>query len=140
MDAYMPEQPTVERTLSEDSSAVFTCEVKWQDFFFAVIAVKFSAPMEDDVQQEVAESYMDFLKGQFGITSAAGYGRGHTLESHGAAKGIIDFWQDGDGNQYQLKTWVDSKNLAVMMIYGPKEFPNYNVAQVYLNGFRFPEQ
>jgi hypothetical protein len=139
MKAYYPEKPEVTHTLSEDSSDVFTCEVAWKEFFFSTIAVKFSEPFADEDLEPLAESYLDFLKGQFGVTESAGYGRGHTLESNLKAKGIIDYWEDGDKNQYSVKVWVDPNYMGVMILYGPKEFPNFNVAQLFLNGFRFPE-
>jgi hypothetical protein len=139
MKAYFPSKPEVERTLSADSSHVYTCEVAWKEFFFSTIAVKFSQSLTDEDLELLAESYLDFLKGQFGVTGSAGYGRGHTLESNPKAKGIIDYWEDGDKNQYSVKAWVDPNCMGVMILYGPKEFPNFNVAQLFLNGFRFPE-
>jgi hypothetical protein len=139
MQAYFPSKPEVERTLSQDSSDVYTGEVAWKEFFFSTIAVKFSAPFADEELEPLAESYLDFLKGQFGVTGSAGYGRGHTLESNPKAKGIIDYWEDGEKNQYSVKVWIDPNYMGVMVIYGPKEFPNFNVAQLFLNGFRFPE-
>ena len=77
MKAYFPSKPEVERTLSEDSSDVYTSEVAWKEFFFSTIAVKFSEPFADEDLEPLAESYLDFLKGQFGVTESAGYGQGH---------------------------------------------------------------
>jgi hypothetical protein len=139
MKAYFPDKPEVKHTLSEDSSDVYTCEVTWKEFFFSTIAVKFSQALPEENLEPLAESYLDFLKGQFGVTEAAGYGRGHTMESNPKAKGIIDYWEDSDKNQYSVKVWIDPNYMGVMMVYGPKEFPNVNVTQLFLNGFRFPE-
>jgi hypothetical protein len=139
MRAYFPGKPEVKHSLLEDSSDMYTCEIIWKDFFFSAIAVKFSQPLDEQGLEGLAESYLDFLKGQYGITGSAGYGRGHTLESNPKAKGIIDYWEDGAKNQYSVKAWVDSRYMGVMILYGPKEFPNFNVAQLFLNGFRFPE-
>jgi hypothetical protein len=139
MKAYFPSKPEVEHTISEDSSHVYTSEVPWKEFFFSTIAVKFSQSLTNEDLEPLAESYLDFLKGQFGVTESAGYGRGHTLESSPKAKGIIDYWEDGEKNQYTVKAWIDPNYMGVMILYGPKEFPNVNVAQLFLNGFRFPE-
>jgi hypothetical protein len=139
MKAYLPSKPEVEHTVSEDKSDVYTCEVKWQEFSFGVIAVKFSQSMPEESLEDLAEAYMNFIKKQMVVLKAAGYGRGHTLESNPKAKGIIDFWEDVDDNQYQVKAWVDSNYLAVMLLYGQKEFPIFNAAQMFKDGFRFPE-
>jgi hypothetical protein len=109
------------------------------EYFFSVIAVKFTEAVADEDHEALAEAYLNFLKDQFKITGVAGYGRGHTMESNPNAKGIIDFWEDDLMNQYQVKAWIDSHCMGVMILYGPKEFPIFNAAQMFKDGFRFPD-
>lgn len=147
---YMPADPgEFTASDSEDGSKVYVGEAVQGDFFFAAIVVQLSAPLdaEDpvtgwdfDVHYDLMESYLNFLQAQLGVTASAGYGRGHKMESNSMAVGVIDYWQDGEGQQYAVKSWCDPHFLAVLMVYGPGEYPHFNAQEMYLNGFRFPEQ
>lgn len=140
---YLPADPgEFELTLSEDKSEVYTAEVTHNDYNFAVIVVKFSEPIGDvdDDKTDMVTSYLDFLQGQFGITASAGYGKGHTMESAPDAVGVIDYWEDNEGLQYAIKSWCDGNYLSVLMLYGQGEYPIFNVQEMFLNGFRFPEE
>ena len=138
--AYLPAPPdSITRNLSEDGSVVYTCEVPWDGFIFSVIMVQFKDEVDVGSQEELLISYLDYLKGQFKVSESAGYGKGHVMDSHPPAKAVIDYWAGEDKTQYQLKGWIDSTTLAVMIIYGKKEYPIFNVAQLFLNGFRFPD-
>jgi hypothetical protein len=139
---YLPADPgEFELTLSEDQSEVYTAEAVHNDFNFGVIVVKFSEPLMDDADEktDMVTSYLDFLQEQFGITGAAGYGKGHTMESAPRAVGVIDYWEDNNGVQYAVKSWCDGDYLAVLLLYGAGEYPYYNAQEMFLNGFRFPE-
>ncbi|MDX2284550.1 MAG: hypothetical protein NW241_10320 [Bacteroidia bacterium] len=139
---YLPADPGgFERSLSEDQSELYTAELNYGDHHFAVIVVRFSEPIEGGAEAytALAESYLDFLQEQFGVTGSAGYGRGHTLESHPEASGVLDYWEDQDGLQYVVKAWCDSRFMAVLMLYGEAEYPYFNARELFLNGFRFPE-
>ncbi len=138
--AYFPSPPEFEMSLSEDSSFVYTAEVNFENFNYAVICVVFKESLNNNQEENISllESYMDYLQAQYKITEAAGYGEGHTMESNPQAAGVIDFWADAESNNWNVKGWVDSDILAVMLIYGPGEI-DYNVSQLFLNGFRFPE-
>ncbi len=143
---YFPGDPgAFERSLSQDSSEVYTGEVEHGDFFFALILVNFTDATAEGFKTKedkelVMENYLDFLQEQFGITEAAGYGRGHTLESAPDAAGVIDYWEDAEKTQYAVKSWCNGRFLSVLLLYGAKEYPHFNVQQMFLNGFRFPEK
>lgn len=140
---YLPDDPgEFEMTESEDGSHVYTAEVTHGDHNFAVIAVDFAEPLGDDAElnTDMIISYLDFLQNQFGITGSAGYGKGHTLESAPDAVGVLDFWEDEEGNQWAVKAWCTSDFMGVLMLYGPEEYPIYNAQEMFLNGFRFPEE
>lgn len=140
---YLPADPgDFEMTMSEDKSEVYTAEVTHNDYNFAVIVVKLSEPLEDDnaVKEDLLTSYLDFLQEQFSVTGSAGYGKGHTLDSAPKAIGVIDYWEDAEGLQYAIKGWCDGNYLAVLMLYGADEYPIFNVQEMFLNGFRFPEE
>jgi hypothetical protein len=88
-------------------------------------------------KEDVLIGYLDYLQTTFGIVNAAGYGKGHLLASSPNATGILDYWEDGEGNKWAVKAWADENKLGVMMLYGPKEYPYFNVQQMFLDGFRF---
>jgi hypothetical protein len=143
---YLPADPgEFELTYSEDLSEVYTGESEHGGFNFAVICVRLKEPLgttetDKELNADMLEAYMDFLKGQFEISGAAGYGRGHVLESNPDATGVIDYWEGEDGTQYAVKGWVDNETIAVLMLYGSEEYPIYNAQQMFLDGFRFPEE
>lgn len=141
--AYFPEgMPEFELSKSEDGSDVYTSEVEVDGFLFGCIAVKFGETFTDSSPEDMEAlliSYMEFLQGNFGVTASAGVGKGHTLESAPDARGVIDYWEDAAGVQYAVKGWVNQQALGIMVIYGPKEYPHFNLQQMYLDGFRFGE-
>lgn len=139
--AYFPEESDTEYEISysPDSSVVYTGDFASGDFHFSIILVKFhqfsiNTPEE---KEDLLVSYMDYLQGLFSIELSAGYGKGHTHPENTEAIGIIDYWQDSDGDQWSVKGWIDNTTLAVMCIYGPTDYPNVNIQQLYFNGFRF---
>lgn len=140
--AYLPADPgDFEVAESEDGSNVYWGEAVFGEYFFAVIMVEFADVFQENPDPEEMEIlltvYMDYLQEQFEITSATGYGKGHTMESNPDALGIIDFWEDANETQYAVKGWIDKEVLAVLLLYGPDEFPHFNARQLFLNGFRF---
>ena len=141
--AYFPQgMPDFNLSKSEDSSEVYTSEVEVDGYLFSCITVKFGMPFTDTAPEDLETlliSYMDFLKTNFNITTSAGVGRGHTLESAPDARGVIDFWEDADSLHYAVKGWVNEKYLGIMFIYGEDDYPHLNLQQMYLDGFRFGE-
>lgn len=138
---YLPGPVEFELTLSEDGAKVITGEVEFGKFFFSTITVEFVADMEltAEVMPGLIESYLNYLMGTMDIVASAGIGMGHTLESNPNAIGAIDYWEDGEGTQFAVKAWCDANYLSVLLLYGPEEYPSYNIQQLFLNGFRFPE-
>lgn len=141
--AYLPPgMPEFDLSKSEDNSDVYTSEVELDSFVFGCIAVRFSEPFTDaspDEMEELLISYMDFLKSPFEITSAVGYGKGHLLDGYPDARGVIDYWEDGNGRQYAVKGWVNQKYIGFLYIGGAGDYPYLNLQQMYLDGFRFGE-
>lgn len=138
--AYFPADPGVfTPSKSDDGADVYTAEVEVDSSFYGMIVVDFvPGSMGESTKEDMEEmliGYLDYLQTQFMITSAAGYGRGHTLESNPNAAGVIDYWEDETGFGYKVKGWADTKTLTVLYI-GGKE-PIFNVQEMYLNGFRF---
>lgn len=138
---YLPGSTEFELSLSEDGSKVITGEVMFGNFYFSTITVEF---MEDLVlaPEEMApmiESYLGYLMSTLGITSSAGIGWGHTLESNPNALGGIDYWRDDEGTEYAVKSWCDAHHLSVLLLYGNEEYPYFEAQQMFFDGFRFPE-
>ena len=138
--AYFPVDPgEFEPSKSEDGADVYTAEVEYDCSLYGIIVVDFLPGSMDGSSKEDMEelliSYIDFLQEQFMITSTAGYGKGHTLESNPNAVGVIDYWEDATGFEYKIKGWADTKSLAFLYIAGKET--NINVQELFLNGFRF---
>lgn len=141
--AYFPDgMSEFELSKSEDGSDVYTGEANVDGYYFACITVKFAEPLTNisaEEQEELLISYMDYLKNNFGIITSAGVGRGHTLESAPDARGVLDYWEDAEKTKFAVKGWVNSNYIGIMILYGPTEYPIFNVQQMYLDGFRFGE-
>ena len=134
--------PEFELSKSEDDAEVYTSDLELDGFRFASVSVKFSEAFTDAEPEDLEDlliSYLDYLKEKFEIEDAAGYGRGHTLESASDAIGVLDYWEDGDGLHYAVKGWINPKYIGIMFIYGEGDYPHFNVQQMYLDGFRFGE-
>ena len=141
--AYLPaEMPEFNLEKSEDGADVYTSEIEIDSFVFGCIAVKFVDAFTDsspDDLEALLISYMEYLKEAFEITGAVGYGKGHTMESAPDARGVIDYWEDDNGNEYAVKGWINQKYLGFLYIGGAGEYPHFNLQQMYLDGFRFGE-
>lgn len=138
---YVPAPIVLDSSFSEDSSIVFSGEAPIDSFSFFVICVQFKDPIGNDkaANTDLLTTYMDFLQQSFSITANAGYGKGHSLDSAPDATGVIDYWTDEFGLDWTVKGWINNGYLAVLGIYGRGQYPVYNVQDMFLNGFRFPE-
>jgi hypothetical protein len=141
--AYFPYIPEWELSYAEDSSMVWVGEVSDGEIFYGVICVEFSEGFDYDVSRDelitVAESYLDYLRGEFNIVSQTGYVTGWTMESNEDATGITDNWVDNEGDPWAVKTWIDPYNMAVMYIYSSPDIPFTDNQDFFFNSFRFPE-
>jgi hypothetical protein len=139
--AYFPKAEAelkFELSYSEDSAKVYTGEVVDGVHHFAVIVVKMNQKLSGKEEKEnMLIGYLDYLKTSFEVKNAAGYGKGHQLESAPNSVGVIDYWVDADANKWAIKGWTDENILAVMMLYGPEDYPIFNVQKMFLDGFRF---
>lgn len=124
---------------SPDNADVWSGEVTTDGWAFGAVVVKFVSPMvaTPDELEELLVSYTAFLRGQLGVVSNAGVGRGHTMPDHAAARGVIDYWKDKDGDEWAIKGWVDAERLAVLFVRGKGTYPYLTAQQVFLDGFRF---
>lgn len=124
--------------LSPDSSMVYTGECKKEDVNWGIICVKLTNPLSDLSQaEELLVNYLDYLKTNFEITQSVGYGKGHRLNKDENTRGIIDYWEDADKNNWKVKGWTDGKYLGVLYAFSLKELPETKV-NLYLDGFRLP--
>lgn len=127
-----------EKSYSEDSSKVYTGECVKDGFTYGLICVQLKDSVSSGQDGEaLLESYLDFLKGQFNIRSASGYGKGMHLNNNEDIIGIIDYWQSEDKNQWSIQGWTDGKIIAVLYVKGMEQ-ADYNKQQLFFKGFRFP--
>ncbi|MBN2682097.1 MAG: hypothetical protein JXR58_06280 [Bacteroidales bacterium] len=140
--AYFPVNPgSFEIQKSEDSLNMYIGKASFGDAFYYLILVDLGTVFIDSEKDELNNlltQYLDFLQTQYKITRTAGYGMGHIMESNPKATGVIDFWEDENNYQYDIKAWADNHFLVVLMVYSVEEV-NYNYKSLFLNGFRFPE-
>lgn len=125
---------------SPDSSQVFAGECTKEEITYGMICVQLANPSEDLVMAEdLLVAYLDFLKGSFGITKFAGYGKGHILNNNKNTRGIIDYWEDKEKHNWKVKGWTDGKFIGVLYAFSLKALPEQKV-NVFLDGFRLPEE
>jgi len=125
---------------SQDSSLVYTGECSRENITYGIICIKLLNPVDDlTMAENLVVSYLDFLKGNFNITRAAGYGKGHRLNNNENTRGILDYWVDKDGDKWKIKAWTDGKYIGFLYAYGKSELPEAKV-NLFLDGFRLPEK
>jgi hypothetical protein len=123
---------------SEDSSKVYTGECINAEVNYGVICIQLLKPIDDlQAAEEMMISYLDFLKADFNIRSAAGYGKGHRLNNKENTRGIIDYWKDGEQQNWKVKAWTDGKFIGVLYAYSLKDLPETKV-NTFLDSFRLP--
>jgi hypothetical protein len=124
---------------SEDSSKVYMGECANSDVNYGVVCIQLLESVKDiEKVEDLMISYLDYLKLNFEIKSAAGYGKGHRLNKSENTRGILDYWKDADGNNWKIKAWSDGKYIGVLYAYSKKELPE-NKVNLFLEGFRLPE-
>lgn len=129
-----------EQEYSQDSSEVYTSECKKDEVTYGVICVKLKDAADDiERAEESMINYLDYLKTSFGITKSTGYGRGHRLNNNEKTRGVIDYWEDAEKNNWKIKAWTDGKFIAVLYGYSLKELPEQKL-NVFLDSFRLPAQ
>ena len=127
-----------ETEYSEDSSLVYVSECEKDNVNYGVICVKLSQPADNlDRAEESLINYLDYLKTSYKISKAAGYGRGHRLAGNENTRGVLDYWEDGEKNNWKIKAWTNGKFIGVLYGYSSKELPE-SILNVFLDSFRFP--
>lgn len=137
-DAYTFCEIKFEETKSQDSSTVYTGECVKEGVTYGVICVKLLTPLDNlSMGEDLLIAYLDYLKAGFSITKSAGYGRGHHLNNNENTRGILDYWEDEEKNNWKIKGWTDGKFIGVMYTYSQKELPETKI-NLFLDGFRLP--
>lgn len=127
-----------EKEYSEDSSLVYVGECANNEINYGVICVKLSQPAGDpDRAEESMISYLDYLKSSFKIQKSAGYGKGHRLANNENTRGVLDYWEDGEKNNWKIKAWTNGKFIGVLYAFSSKELPETKL-NTFLDSFRFP--
>lgn len=124
-------------SVSQDSSTIYNGECVAGEVAYGVICVKLLNPIpENQLAEEMLIAYLDYLKQSFGINKATGYGKGHRLANDENTRGVLDYWQDQENNNWKVKGWTNGKLIAVLYAYSPKQLPEPKI-NVFLDGFRF---
>ena len=126
-----------EESFSEDSSKVYNAECEKDAIHYGVICIKLEKSISDlDEAENMLASYLDYLKINFTIKSAVGYGKGNLLNNRPDTRGIVDYWKDDQNNEWKIKGWTDGKFIGVLYAYSKKEIEIK--VDVFLNSFRLP--
>lgn len=136
--AYMYCVAKFDQSKSQDSSIVYTGECTQDAITYGVICVKLLNPVTDlTMAESLLIAYADFLKSSFNITQSAGYGKGHHLNNNENTRGILDYWEDKDKNNWKIKAWTDGYYIGFLYAYSVKELPEQKI-NLFLDGFRLP--
>lgn len=127
-----------EKEYSEDSSVLYVSECEKDGVTYGIICVILRQPEADLERSELSLiSYLDYLKSSFKITKSIGYGKGHRLNNDENTRGVLDYWEDGDKNNWKIKGWTNGIFIGVLYGYSTKEL-NETKINIFLEGFRFP--
>lgn len=127
-----------EKEYSEDSSVLFVSECEKDGVTYGIICVSLRQPAADLERSELSLiSYLDYLKSSFKITKSIGYGKGHRLNNDENTRGVLDYWEDGDKNNWKIKGWTNGKFIGVLYGFSLKDLQETKL-NVFLDGFRFP--
>lgn len=136
--AYMYCSAGFQTSKSQDSSLVYTGECTTAEITYGVICVKLLNPLTDlNMAEDLLIAYADHLRNSFDITHALGYGKGHRLNNNENTRGIMDYWEDNDNNNWKIKAWTDGKFIGFLYAYSKKELPEQKI-NLFLDGFRLP--
>ncbi|MBL7764987.1 MAG: hypothetical protein JNJ58_02760 [Chitinophagaceae bacterium] len=140
--AYLPDDQTPKNfdiSYSPDSSKLYTGDFSSGEFHYSLIVVKLKEKISGTrtEMEDLLIAYLDYLQTSFNITNTTGYGKGHILKDAPDAIGVLDYWEDSEDDSWVVKGWTNGSIMAVMMVYGPREYPNQNALDLFLNGFRF---
>ncbi|HEX4877671.1 MAG TPA: hypothetical protein VFV31_13435 [Chitinophagaceae bacterium] len=125
-------------SMSQDSSIIYNGECVSGEVSYGIICVKLLRSIgEMQLAEDMLIAYMDYLKQSFGITKAAGYGKGHHLNSNELTRGVLDYWQDQENNNWKVKGWTDGNYIAVLYAYSPKSLTESKI-NLFLDGLRLP--
>ena len=125
-------------SFSEDSSKVYTATCNKDGFTYGVICVQLADSLTNmNEAEDLLESYLDFLKGQFHIRESAGYGKGSRLNNNENTRGIIDYWEAEDKTQWSVQGWINPHFLCILYLNG-KTRHDYNQQKVFFNSLQLP--
>ncbi len=85
-------------------------------------------------------AYMEFLRKSQNITNHVGIGNGERLPDYNSMEGILDFWTEENGKEWELRSWTDGLRMAVMYVTGRKEVLAKEAPMIrnFLFSIRFP--
>ncbi len=127
-----------EKKYSEDSSLMYLGECSNDNIMYGVICVKLLLPIDDlNEVEKILIDYLDYLKSRFNILKSTGYGKGHRLANNENTRGILDYWEDDEKNNWKIKAWTNGKFIGVLYGYSAKEL-NETKLNIFLESFRFP--
>jgi hypothetical protein len=127
-----------ELTYSLDSSGVYTLESSDEEgSVYSLILIDLLEPLEESDVEMMLTSYLDFLKGQFNVTSASGYGKGHALPTHRNLEGITDLWTTEE-DEIDVCAYGERKFLAALLVFRAKGTSISERSAAFFKGFRFP--
>ncbi len=122
----------------EDGSAVFADDCTIEGATYGIYCVKLKKPLTNlETALDTAITYLDFLKLDYGIVKAKGYGKGYRLNKDVKTAGIKDTWEDADNNKWKVKAWTNGNFICVLYVFSAKELPEKKI-EIFLEGLRFP--
>ncbi len=138
----MPLDPQrFEITQLDNGSQLYIQEVQYENYIYGAIAVVFKTPLAATTTEAekyaALESHLNLFQNVMEIQHTVGYGRGHTRDGYPDMVGVVDYWEDKDELQIQLKGWINSKYIVVLYTRGYDT--NAKGWEAFLQGFSLPK-
>jgi hypothetical protein len=134
-----PGKPNVNNQASGET--IYTLSCKNNGLTMGLICVRLKEKITDRYQStQNMIAYMNFLRNSQKITRNIGIGNGEKLPDYPSMEGILDFWTDDNGNEWELRSWTDGYHMAVMYVSGSKELLAKEATMIrnFLFSIRFP--
>lgn len=127
----------LDKTYSETGDQLFLSSVaKGKANYGFILARLHDKITEITEAEQVLFDFMEGLLDPLAIDHTTGMSAGHEHRFTKTARGMLEYWQDDEGNDWKVKGWTNGRFMALLYV---KNFTEESIKEVdeFLNSFRF---